>query len=142
MNVDWLRGLCLSFPRATEQIQWGYDLVFKVGGKMFAVTPLEPAPVYLSFKASPENFAELTERPHIIPAPYLARAQWVAVETRDAVPRDELAGLLRESYELVAAKLPKKLRESLSSSQALQSKTSWRNPARKKPSQRKRRPSR
>jgi predicted DNA-binding protein (MmcQ/YjbR family) len=142
MNVDWLRGLCLSFPGATEQIQWGYDLVFKVGGKMFAVTPLEPAPVYLSFKASPENFAELTERPHIIPAPYLARAQWVAVETRDAVPRDELAGLLRESYELVAAKLPKKLRESLSSSQALQSKTSGRNPARKKPSQRKRRRSR
>jgi len=142
MNVDWLRGLCLSFPGATEQIQWGYDLVFKVGGKMFAVTPLEPAPVYLSFKASPENFAELTERPHVIPAPYLARAQWVAVETRDAVPRDELAGLLRESYELVAAKLPKKLRESLSSSQALQSKTSGRNPARKKPSQRKRRRSR
>ena len=44
MNVDWLRELCLSFPGATEQIQWGYDLLFKVGGKMFAVTPLEPAP--------------------------------------------------------------------------------------------------
>jgi predicted DNA-binding protein (MmcQ/YjbR family) len=142
MNVDWLRELCLSFPGATEQIQWGYDLVFKVGGKMFAVTPLEPAPVYLSFKASPENFAELTERPHIIPAPYLARAQWVALETRDAVPREELAGLLRESYELVAAKLPKKLRGSLSDSKPLQSKPSGRKPARKKASKRKRRPSR
>ena len=141
MNVDWLRELCLSFPGATEQIQWGYDLVFKVGGKMFAVTPLEPAPVYLSFKASPENFAELTERPHVIPAPYLARAQWVALETRDAVPRNELAGLLRESYELVAAKLPKKLRESLSSSKLLQSKHSRRKPARKKASKRKHRPS-
>jgi predicted DNA-binding protein (MmcQ/YjbR family) len=116
MNVDQLRELCLSFPGATEQIQWGYDLLFKVGGKMFAVTPLEPAPVYLSFKASPENFAELTERPHIIPAPYLARAQWVALETRDAVPRNELAVLLRESYDLVVAKLPKKIRESLSGS--------------------------
>ncbi len=109
---------------------------------MFAVTPLEPAPVYLSFKASPENFAELTERPHVIPAPYLARAQWVALETRDAVPRNELAGLLRESYELVAAKLPKKLRESLSSSKLLQSKPSRRKPARKKASKRKHRPSR
>ena len=117
MDVDWLRELCLSFPGATEQIQWGCDLVFKVGGKMFAVTPLEPAPVCLSFKASPENFAELTERPNIIPAPYLARAQWVALQTRDAVRREELAGLLRESYELIAAKLSKKEREKLTNPQ-------------------------
>jgi predicted DNA-binding protein (MmcQ/YjbR family) len=113
MNVDGLREVCLSFPGATEQIQWGNDLLFKVGGKMFAVTPLEPAPVCLSFKASPENFAELTERPHIIPAPYLARAQWVALQTRDALPADELAGLLRESYDLVFAKLSKKTRDAL-----------------------------
>jgi predicted DNA-binding protein (MmcQ/YjbR family) len=128
MDVDRLRELCLSFPGATEQIQWGNDLLFKAGGKMFAATPLEPAPVCLSFKASPENFAELTERPNIIPAPYLARAQWVALQTRDALPRDELAGLLRESYEMVVAKLPKKIRESLSSP-----KPSVRKPARKQP---------
>jgi len=114
MNVDWLREVCLSFPGATEQIQWGNDLLFKVGGKMFAVTPLEPAPVCLSFKASPETFAELTERPNIIPAPYLARAQWVALETRDALPAQELARLLRESYEMVFAKLPRKIRDALS----------------------------
>lgn len=113
MDVDWLRELCLSFPGSTEQIQWGYDLVFKVGGKMFAVTPLEPAPVCLSFKASPENFAELTERQNIIPAPYMARAQWVALQTREAIAVDELAGLLRESYEMVLAKLPKKIRETI-----------------------------
>jgi predicted DNA-binding protein (MmcQ/YjbR family) len=136
MNVDWLRELCLSFPGAIEQIQWGNDLLFKVGGKMFAATPLEPAAVCLSFKASPENFAELTERPHIIPAPYLARAQWVALETRDAVPRDELAGLLRESYELVAAKLPKKIREFLSSSKPVKPLPSKRKPSRKKPEKR------
>src|SRR4029077_4897701 len=90
MNVDWLRELCLSFPGTTEQIQWGSDLLFKVGGKMFALTPLEPAPVCLSFKASPEKFAELAERPDIIPAPYLARAQWVALQIWDALPADEL----------------------------------------------------
>src|SRR5437762_14140055 len=90
MDAEWLRRLCLSFPGTTEQIQWGYDLLFKVGGKMFAVTPLEPAAVCLSFKASPENFAELTERQNIIPAPYLARAQWVALQTRDALTREEL----------------------------------------------------
>ena len=137
MNVDSLRELCLSFLGATEQIQWGSDLLFKVGGKMFAATPLEPARVCLSFKASPENFAELTERSNVIPAPYLARAQWVALETRDALPQAELARLLRESYDLVFAKLPKKIRESLSASKPLKSK-----PARKKPAKRKRRSTR
>ncbi len=113
MNVDWVREICLSFPHATEQIQWDIDLVFKVAGKMFAVAVLEPARVWLSFKSSPENFAELTERPGIIPAPYMARAQWVALETRDALPSGELASLLRKSYEMVVAKLPKKTREGL-----------------------------
>ena len=132
MNVDWLRELCLSFPGVTEQIQWGYDLLFKVGGKMFAVTPLEPAPVCLSFKASPENFAELTERPNIIPAPYLARAQWVALQTRDALPAGELARLLRDSYDMVFAKLPKKTREAVSSAKPSARKARRKKPAKKK----------
>jgi predicted DNA-binding protein (MmcQ/YjbR family) len=113
MDIEQLRKLCLSFPGATEQIQWGDDLLFKVGGKMFAVTPLVPAKVCLSLKASPENFAELTERPGVIPAPYLARARWIALESRDALPAAEIAQLLRESYELVLARLPRKIRESL-----------------------------
>jgi predicted DNA-binding protein (MmcQ/YjbR family) len=113
MNVDWVRELCLSFPYATEQITWGCDLTFRVGGKIFAVTVLEHARVWLSFKCSPENFAELTERNGIIPAPYLARSLWVALETKDALPPDELAGLLRVSYDLVIAKLPKKTRDAL-----------------------------
>jgi predicted DNA-binding protein (MmcQ/YjbR family) len=132
MNVDWLRELCLSFPGATEQIQWGYDLLFKVGGKMFAVTPLEPAPVCLSFKASPESFAELTERPNIIPAPYLARAQWVALQTRDALPPEELARLLRDSYDMVFAKLPRKTRDAVSSAKPLARKARDKKPAKKK----------
>jgi predicted DNA-binding protein (MmcQ/YjbR family) len=128
MNVDWLREICLSFPRATEQVQWGNDLLFKVGGKMFAVTPLEPARVCLSFKASPENFADLTERPNIIPAPYLARAQWVALETRDALSQDELAFLLRESYDLVFAKLPKKAQGALLSTKTASAKSRVKKP--------------
>jgi predicted DNA-binding protein (MmcQ/YjbR family) len=112
-SVESIRLLCLSFPNATEQIQWGYDLVFKIGGKMFAITPLEPAPVFLTFKATEESFAELTERPNIIPAPYLARAKWVALENTSAVSPQELASLLRISYDLVLAKLPRKTRDSL-----------------------------
>jgi predicted DNA-binding protein (MmcQ/YjbR family) len=137
MNVDWLREVCLAFPGVTEQIQWGNDLLFKVGGKMFAVTPLEPAPVCLSFKASPENFADLTERPNIIPAPYLARAQWVALETRDALSADELARFLRESYDMVVAKLPKRTQDKL-----LRAKTAPVKPRKRKPAKKKRRRSR
>lgn len=113
MNIDQLRKLCLSFAGVTEQIQWGDDLLFKVGGKMFAVTSLEPRKVWISLKASPENFAELTERPGVIPAPYLARAKWIALESADALPDPEISQLVRESYELVLAKLPKKIRESM-----------------------------
>jgi predicted DNA-binding protein (MmcQ/YjbR family) len=115
MNVEWVREHCLSFPHTTEQIQWGDALVFKVAGKIHVVTSLQPSKVWLTFKVTPENFAELTERPGIIPAPYLARAKWVGLETKDALPLDELASLLRESYDLVFAKLPKKTREALSS---------------------------
>ena len=113
MNVDWVREQCLSFPQATEHVIWEGDLTFKVAGKMFAHTVLEVAPVWLSFKCSPEDFAELTERSGIIPAPYLARAQWVALEKKDALPPAELASLLRKSYDLVVAKLPRKIRENL-----------------------------
>ena len=113
LDVDWVRDLCLSFPGATEQLTWGIDLTFRISAKIFAVTVLEPAKVWLSFKCSPENFADLTERPGIIPAPYMARAQWVALETKDALPKEELAALLRESYDLVFAKLPRKTREAL-----------------------------
>ena len=70
MDIEWIRKHCLSLAGATEQVQWGCDLVFKVGGKMFAVTPLEPARVWLSLKCEAEEFAELIERPGVIPAPY------------------------------------------------------------------------
>jgi len=113
MDIEWVRRHCLSFPHATEQVQWGNDLLFKVAGKMFAVAPLEPAPVFVSFKCTPEMFAELTERPGIKPAAYMARNHWVSLESEDALPKAETKKLLRESYELVVAKLPKKVRAEL-----------------------------
>jgi predicted DNA-binding protein (MmcQ/YjbR family) len=92
---------------------------------------LEVAPVWLSFKATPENFAELTERAGIIPAPYLARAQWVALETRDALPIDELTALLHESYDLVVAKLSKKTRDAISQGAAPKAKAAIRKSSQK-----------
>ncbi|HUN60753.1 MAG TPA: MmcQ/YjbR family DNA-binding protein [Candidatus Sulfotelmatobacter sp.] len=114
MNIEQLRKICIAFPGATEQIQWEDDLVFKVGGKMFAVAPLEPARVWLTIKADPEAFVELTERPGIIPAPYLARAKWISIESPEALSQTEVTALLRKSYELISAKLPTAKRQSLS----------------------------
>jgi predicted DNA-binding protein (MmcQ/YjbR family) len=111
MTLDRLRTICRSFPDVTEDVKWGQDLAFCTGGKMFAIVNLEP-PHQLSFKCTPESFAELVERPGLIPAPYLARAMWVQVEQLgdDALDRRELAALLDASYGLVRAKLPKRKR--------------------------------
>ena len=113
MDIDEIRRHCLAFPHATENVQWGFDLCFKVDSKLFAVAPLEVAPVRLSFKCTPENFAELCERTGVIPAPYMARAQWVALRSLNAIDDDELRELLAESYRLVWERLPKKRREGL-----------------------------
>ena len=109
MNIDWVRAHCLSLPHTTEQILWGDDLVFKIGDKMYAVVVLTPHhKVVMSFKCTPGVFAELVERPGIIPAPYSARSHWVALEREDALPRVEIKRLIGRSYDLVLAKLPKK----------------------------------
>ena len=103
----------MSLPHVTEQVQWQIDLVFKIGGKMFAILVLEPHPTYVAFKCSPEDFEDLIERPGIIPAPYIARAKWVALESFEAMPRKELEPRLKRAYELILAKLPKKTQRGL-----------------------------
>ena len=109
----------MSLPKTTEQVQWGHDLVFKVGGKMYAAGPLDgPYDCCLSFKCTPEDFADLTERPGIIPAPYMARAQWVALESDDALTAVEVKRYLKRSYELVFAKLTKKMQAELGGGKA------------------------
>jgi predicted DNA-binding protein (MmcQ/YjbR family) len=113
LNIDWIRQYCLSLAHTTETVQWQDDLVFKIGGKMYAVAALEPGDHWLSFKCTPDDFARLVEREGIVPAPYLARAHWVALVTEDALPRTEIKRLVHESYGMVLAKLPKKKQTAL-----------------------------
>src|SRR4030095_2760274 len=102
MTLDKLRKHCLTYPGATEQMQWGADLVFKVGGKMFAVAATEPGVGHpLAFKCSDER----VEQEGIVPAPYLARAKWVALERFDALSDREIQAGIAESYDLVFSKL-------------------------------------
>ena len=80
---------------------------------MYAVANLEPGEHWLSLKCSDEEFAETVERPGIFPAPYLARAHWIALESEDTLPRIELQQLLTRAHALVFAKLPRKTRAAL-----------------------------
>jgi len=104
MDVDSLRKLCLSLFGAMENLQWEEQLCFKVRGKIFAMVGLGFVPQRLTFKCEPETFAELTEREGVVPAPYVGRYKWVQLERLDALPDIELESLVRESYDMVAAK--------------------------------------
>lgn len=115
MNVEEIRQFCLSLPHATEDVKWGNDLTFTIGKKMFAVTGLEAARQSISFKCTPEKFAELVELDGIIPAHYVARYHWVTVERLDALKPPELKDLIKQSYEMVWEKLPKNLKNKLNS---------------------------
>lgn len=116
MDIETVRTYCLSFPHVTEEVLWGNDLVFKIGGKMFAVIGLDPASGHcMSFKCTPEKFAELTEEDGIDPAPYVARYHWVALERFNALSEKQLKALLSKAYDLVLEKLPKKARAELES---------------------------
>jgi len=104
MNVDSVRGYCLSFPQAKENLQWGDDICFKVGGKIFAVLSLDSVPPGLCCKCTPEKFVELCEREGIRPAPYVGRYKWVFLDRLDVLGDEEMEGLIRQSYDLVVAK--------------------------------------
>lgn len=109
MKVDAIREFCMSFSGAAENLQWGDDLCFKIGGKIFTIVGLDNP--RLCFKCTPETFAELIEREDTHPAPYVGRYKWVMLDRLDAVRWNELRELIRQSYEMVAARTPKKLRK-------------------------------
>ena len=111
MTIETVRSFCRTLPKVTEDIKWGHDLCFCVWGKMFTVVNLE-RPHSIAFKCTPDTFGELIERPGIIPAPYMARNMWVQEqELGEVLDRRELETLVRTSYELVVAKLPRSKRE-------------------------------
>jgi predicted DNA-binding protein (MmcQ/YjbR family) len=104
MNADSIRKYCLSFPHATENLQWEDDLCFKVNGKIFTILGLDSVPQRICFKCSPEKFAELCELEDIRPAPYVGRYKWVLLDRLDALRDAELENCIRQSYEMVSSK--------------------------------------
>lgn len=97
---------------ATELVrQWGDASVGKVGGKIFAILSGPGEEPRISFKCSDTAFELLPELDGVIPAPYLARAKWVALGPNSALSPDELDAYLTEAHRIIASKLPRRLRE-------------------------------
>jgi predicted DNA-binding protein (MmcQ/YjbR family) len=108
-DVEWIRDLCGSLDEVSENLQWGETLCFKLHGKLFAMVDLSQgklAPIIL--KSAPEKFPELVEIEGISPAPYVGRYKWIQLANSDVLPAADLDALIRESYDLVAKKVPKK----------------------------------
>jgi len=108
-TTEDIRAICTKLPCVTEDIKWGADLCFSVGKKMFCVTGLEQVPVSVSFKVPDEDFEEVSARPGFRPADYVARYKWVTVDDIKKIKQKDLQQFINQSYELVKAKLPKKL---------------------------------
>jgi predicted DNA-binding protein (MmcQ/YjbR family) len=119
MDSESTRAFLLQLPLVEETLQWGNNLVFwvgdkAIGGKMFALLNLDAdSNGVLSFAAGPEGAAELLEIDGIFPAPYLARAHWVAMERWNALRTSELQARLRTARDITEAKLPKRTRDVL-----------------------------
>ena len=135
MDAERLRSFLLTLPHTVETVQWGGSLVFwvgdkAIGGKMFAVVRLsstsrsenvrnsgdtnsfQSARVgqVISYAAGPERYSELLETEGIHPAPYLARAYWVAIERWSVFRTAEWEQQLTAAHTIIYNKLPPRTR--------------------------------
>ena len=112
MNIETLREICMKLPFVTEDVKWGNDLCFCIGAKMFCVAPLNNI-FSITVKVTDDEFQELTHIDGIVPAPYVAKYKWILVTDIDKYSAKEWEQYIHQSYELVKAKLPKKLLQQL-----------------------------
>ncbi len=114
MRLAHLKSFALGLPHTSFVKQWGDCLVYKVAGKMFLIIALDGDTIDgLVFKCTPDEFDDLTDIDGITQAPYCAKRHWVRVGDLAALPSAELDRRIRRSYDLVVAKLTKKLRTEL-----------------------------
>ena len=114
MRLEAFKACALALPQTTFVKQWGENLVFKVAGKMFLIVGLDGSLADAAvFKCTPEEFDDLTDLDGIAQAPYCAKRHWVKVSDLDALPAGEFERRIRNSYDLVVARLPKKIQATL-----------------------------
>lgn len=115
MTRDEFNTYCATLPAVTNVIQWGNSSVWKVGGKIFTICSHlgEGDHQKISFKCSDMSYDVLREQPGIAPAPYLARAKWVQLVTRNAMTDDDIKLYIQLAYDIIVGKLTKALRKEL-----------------------------
>ncbi len=115
MTRDEFDTFCRSLRAATHVVQWRGASVWKVGGKMFALcsSPASRPHAKVRFKCSPMSYELLKMQDGIIPAPHLARAQWVQIESPDAMADDDIRLYLAEAHRIIAARLSRRVRTEL-----------------------------
>jgi predicted DNA-binding protein (MmcQ/YjbR family) len=115
LSRDALNAYCKSLPQTTHVVQWGNSDVWKVGGKLFAVLGWSDGESAATFKVSDLAYEVLSDMPGIRPAPYLTSRgmKWIQVYGNTGLPDDELKVHIEASYEMIKAKLTKKLRAEL-----------------------------
>ena len=115
MDLEQFREYCLKKPHVTESTPFGDDvLVFKVGGKMFALAALDEVPTTVNLKCDPDLALELRDRYHQIrPGYHMNKKHWNTVEIDSGVPEVELRKMIDHSYALVERSLPKAVRAKL-----------------------------
>ena len=114
MHIEAFREFCLQLPGASEDFPFDQQtLVFKVGGKLFALTDVDSFES-INLKCEPEKAVELREQYEgVLPGYHMNKKHWNTVLTDGSVPDSLLQEWTRDSYELVKKGLPKKIRESL-----------------------------
>ena len=114
MNIEAFRTFCLSLKKTTESLPFGEStLVFKVKGKMFALTDLETFES-INLKCDPEEAIDLRERyPSVIPGYHMNKKHWNTVMMDDSIPDSLIKDWIKKSYYLTIKSLSKKLQEEI-----------------------------
>jgi predicted DNA-binding protein (MmcQ/YjbR family) len=109
MDVVDLLDLCLSLPHARDETPFGpHTVVIKIGGKIFAIIPLDTVRPQVSVKADPEHVIEMRETYiEATPAPHMSKKHWIRMHTDGKIPQDVIVHRVQTSYQLVRDSLPK-----------------------------------
>ncbi|HAK06593.1 MAG TPA: MmcQ-like protein [Spartobacteria bacterium] len=115
MDVERFREYCLAKRGVTESTPFGEDvLVFKIGGKIFALAALDEVPATVNLKCDPDLALELRDRyEQVRPGYHMNKKHWNTVEIESGIPEAELRRMIDHSYELIVKSLPKTTRAKL-----------------------------
>jgi predicted DNA-binding protein (MmcQ/YjbR family) len=115
MDLESFRACCLDHPSASEDSPFGENvLVWRIGGKLFALTDVTRFPPAVNLKCDPERAIELRERYEgVLPGYHQNKRHWNTVLLDGSVPDAEIRAMIDHSYEIVRTSLKKSVREGL-----------------------------